>query len=399
MSIETDVGQTGTVSPREPFEQAVNPDFPVTFELQHVDKKTGARAGILHTPHGDIETPVFMPVGTQATVKGMTPEEIKEIGSGIVLSNTYHLWMRPGPDIVEEAGGLHRFMNWDRAILTDSGGFQVFSLSKLRDITEEGVTFRSHIDGSKQQLTPEKAMRIQEQLGADIIMAFDECAPYPADRSYIKRSFERTTRWLERCVEARERTADQALFGIVQGGMYEDLRVQSARDVVSFDLPGYAIGGLSVGEPIEEMCAMLDVTVPELPANKPRYLMGVGTPDYLLESTVRGIDMFDCVYPTRIGRNGSVLTHEGRLIIRDKKYARDFGPLDENCDCYVCQNYTRAYIRHLIKAKEMLALRLCSWHNIHHLHSLMQGVRAAIFEDRLTEFKAEYMAGAGFAEV
>ena len=364
---------------------------PVWHEIHHICKQSGARLGTLHTPHGSFATPAFMPVGTQATVKGMSPEEIKSMGAGIILSNTYHLWMRPGSDIVREAGGLHRFMNWDRAILTDSGGFQVFSLSDLRHITEEGVNFKSHIDGSRHTLTPEKSIEIQNDLGADIIMAFDECTPWPAERDYVKRSLERTTRWLDRCCQAHANFDRQAIFGIIQGGTHADLRQQSAREITSFDLPGYALGGLSVGEPGPLMYEMLETTVPLMPANKPRYLMGVGTPDYLIEAAARGIDMFDCVLPTRIGRNGSVLTSKGRMIVRDACFARDFTPIDADCDCYVCQNYTRAYIRHLIKAGEMFGLRLTSWHNIHFLLKLMEKVRAAIAEDRLLDFRDEYL--------
>ncbi len=370
--------------------------FPVWYELKHVCKQTGARLGTVHTPHGSFDTPAFMPVGTQATVKGMSPDEVKSMGAGIILSNTYHLWMRPGSDIVREAGGLHKFMNWDRAILTDSGGFQVFSLSENRKINEEGVHFRSHIDGSKHILTPEKSIEVQNDLGSDIIMAFDECTPWPAEHSYAKHSLERTTRWLERCINAHKNPRSQALFGIVQGGTFADLRQQSAREITQFDLPGYALGGLSVGEPGHLMYEMLEATVPILPKDKPRYLMGVGSPDYLIEGSIRGIDMFDCVLPTRIGRNGTVLTHKGRMIVRDKKFSRDFGPLDEKCDCYVCKNYSRAYIRHLIKANEMFGLRLTSWHNIHFLLKLMEDVRQAIKDDRLLDFRNEFFAEFGY---
>ena len=369
---------------------------PVHYELIHTCKQSGARLGRVHTPHGSFMTPAFMPVSTQATVKGMSPEEIAGMGAGIILSNTYHLWMRPGSDIVREAGGLHRFMNWNRAILTDSGGFQVFSLAKPKDITEEGVHFKSHIDGSKHFLTPEKSMAIQHDLGSDIIMAFDECTPWPADYHYAKRSLERTTRWLERCIASHDTTATQALFGIIQGSTYPDLRKQSAREITAFDLPGYAIGGLSVGEPGELMYEMLDATVPLMPTDKPRYLMGVGTPDYLIEGSIRGIDMFDCVIPTRIGRNGTVLTRKGRLIVRDAKCARDFTPIEDSCDCYVCKNYTRAYIRHLLKADEMFGLRLCSWHNLHFLLKLMEDVREAIQNDRLIDFRNEFFESFGY---
>jgi len=298
--------------------------------------------------------------------------------------------MRPGQDIVREAGGLHRFMNWDGAILTDSGGFQVFSLAEKRRITEEGVAFRSHLDGSRQFLTPEKSIGIQNDLGSDIVMAFDECAPWPAERDYVQRSLERTTRWLERCAKSHARPHEQALFGIVQGGTFADLRKQSAREVTSIDLPGYALGGLSVGEPAAEMYHMLEETVPLLPADRPRYLMGVGSPDHLVEGSIRGIDMFDCVLPTRIGRNGTVFTARGRLIVRDAACARDFGPLDPLCDCPVCRDHSRAYIRHLIKANELYGLRLTSWHNLWFLMSLMRQIREAIRQDRLLDLRDEW---------
>ncbi len=374
----------------------INEKFPVRYEICHVCRQSGARLGRLHTPHGSLETPAFMPVGTQATVKGMSPEEVKAMGAGMILANTYHLWMRPGPDIIRQAGGLHRFMNWDQAILTDSGGFQVFSLSDLRHITEEGVNFKSHIDGSRRTLTPELSMQIQNDLGADIIMAFDECTPWPAEHDYVKRSLERTTRWLERCIQAHSKPETQALFGIVQGGTYADLRRQSVREITAFDLPGFALGGLSVGEPAPLLFSMLEETVPLLPANKPRYLMGVGTPDYLVEASIRGIDMFDCVLPTRIGRNGSVLTRKGRMIVRDAKFARDFSPIDPACQCYVCQNYSRAYIRHLIKANEIFGLRLTSWHNLHFLFNLMEQVRAAIKDNRLLDFRDQLIAESNY---
>jgi len=367
----------------------------VKYELLKVCKQTGARRGRLHTPHGVIETPIFMPVGTLATVKAMSPEELKDMNAQIILSNTYHLFLRPGPDIVHEAGGLHSFMNWDRPILTDSGGFQVFSLSNLRHIEEAGVHFRSHLSGEKLFIGPEEAMSIQNSLGADIIMAFDECAPYPADHDYVKNSLERTTRWLERCKKAHQRPHDQALFGIVQGGMYRDLREQSAREIVALDLPGYAIGGLSVGEPKEIMDEVLEYTVPLLPENKPRYLMGVGSPDSLIDGAIRGIDMFDCVLPTRIARNGTCMTSQGRLVIRNAKYKRDFTPLDPSCDCYTCRNYTRAYIRHLFSADEIFGLRLTSYHNLYFLLKLMEEVREAIMEDRLMDFRNQFFAQYG----
>lgn len=369
---------------------------PVWYESIHVCKQSGARLGRVHTPHGSFMTPEFMPVGTQATIKGMSPDEVAGMGANIILSNTYHLWMRPGSDIVREAGGLHKFMNWKGAVLTDSGGFQVFSLARPKDITEEGVKFKSHIDGSAHILTPEKSMEIQSDLGADIIMAFDECTPWPCEHDYAKKSLERTTRWLERCIKSHQNTDNQALFGIIQGSVFADLRRQSAKEICSFDLPGYAIGGLSVGEPGELMYQMLEETVPLMPADKPRYLMGVGSPDYLIEGALRGIDMFDCVLPTRIGRNGTVLTRKGRLIVRDASCAREYFPIEEDCDCYVCKNYTRAYIRHLLKAKEMFGLRLCSWHNIHFLLNLMKDVRRAISEDRLLDFRNEFFEQYGY---
>lgn len=362
----------------------------VTYELLHKDKTTGARRGVVHTPHGDIQTPVFMPVGTQATVKSMTPEELKEIGAQIILSNTYHLYLRPGHDIVKEAGGLHKFMNWDRPILTDCGGFQVFSLSDLRTISEDGVEFRSHLDGSKHFFSPEKVMEIEEALGADIIMSFDECVKYPETYEYTKNSMERTTRWAKRCKEAHKNTDKQALFGIIQGGFYEDLREKSARDLIELDFPGYAIGGISVGEPKEEFLKMLYFTAPLMPENKPRYLMGVGTPDYLIEAAIAGIDMCDCVLPTRIARNGTAMTWNGKVVVRNATYERDWNPIDPECDCYACRNYTRAYIRHLIKANEILGVRLLSIHNIYFLTKLMERVRIEIENDNLENFKNEF---------
>ncbi|RAL26621.1 tRNA guanosine(34) transglycosylase Tgt [Thermoflavimicrobium daqui] len=363
----------------------------IRYELIKECKQSGARLGRIHTPHGTIDTPIFMPVGTQATVKTMSPEELKEMDAQIILSNTYHLFLRPGHEIVKEAGGLHSFMNWDRAILTDSGGFQVFSLSQLRKITEEGVSFRSHLSGEKLFIGPEKAMEIQNALGSDIMMAFDECPPYPAEREYVEASTERTYRWAKRCIAAHQRPDEQALFGIVQGGMFRDLRERSARQLVDLDLPGYAVGGLSVGEPKELMYEVLSYTTPLLPKDKPRYLMGVGSPDALIQGAIYGIDMFDCVLPTRIARNGTTMTSQGRLVIRNAKFARDFTPLDPNCDCYTCRNYTRAYLRHLIKADETLGIRLTSYHNLYFLLKLMKQVRRAIQEDRLLDFQNEFM--------
>lgn len=362
----------------------------VSFELKHICKQSGARYGVLHTPHGDVETPVFMPVGTQGTVKGISPEELNEMGANIILSNTYHLWMRPGEQIVQNAGGLHRFMHWNKPILTDSGGFQVFSLANIRDITEQGVHFKSHIDGSKQFLSPEKAINIQEFLGSDIMMQLDECIPYPADYVYTKNSLTRTSRWLERCLKAQNYSEKQSIFGIIQGGMYSDLRKQSAAEIIAFDTPGIAIGGLSVGEPKETMLEMLDVLRPLLPQEKPHYLMGVGTPDYLLEGVLRGVDMFDCVWPTRLGRNGAAVTSIGRITIRNAKYAEDYSPLDPNCECYTCKNYTKSYIRHLIKADEIFGLRLTSYHNLYFLIDLMRKIREAIQADRLLDFYRDF---------
>ncbi|MFJ8458312.1 tRNA guanosine(34) transglycosylase Tgt [Lysinibacillus xylanilyticus] len=370
----------------------------IRYELLHTCKQTGARLGIVHTPHGSFETPAFMPVGTQATVKTMSPEDLKEMNAGIILSNTYHLWLRPGNDIVKEAGGLHKFMNWDRPILTDSGGFQVFSLSQFRKIEEEGVHFRNHLNGDKLFLSPEKAMEIQNDLGSDIMMAFDECPPYPATYDYMLKSVDRTTRWAKRCKEAHNRPEDQGLFGIIQGGEYEDLRRRSAEALVELDFPGYAIGGLSVGEPKDIMNRVLEFTTPMMPANKPRYLMGVGSPDSLIDGAIRGIDMFDCVLPTRIARNGTLMTSEGRLVVKNAKYARDFGPIDPNCDCYTCKNYSRAYIRHLIRTEETFGIRLTTYHNLHFLLKLMEQVREAIREDRLGDFREEFFEKYGFNE-
>lgn len=367
---------------------------PVTFELQHQSKDCGARAGILHTPHGDIKTPVFMPVGTKATVKTMTPEELKDLGAQIILGNTYHLFLRPGTDIMAKAGGLHEFMHWDRPILTDSGGFQVFSLAKPQDMTEEGVTFSSHIDGSLQQLTPEKSIAVQEILGSDIMMAFDECVFYGADRAYTEASMERTLRWLDRCMAAHHHP-DQALFGIVQGGFFEDLRDRSLKESIARDLDGYAIGGISVGEPHEEFSRILRYTAPKLPEDKPRYNMGIGSPDYLFESVEAGIDMADCVLPTRVARNGLAMTHHGKVTVRNAAYKEDFGPVDPDCNCYTCKNYTRAYIRHLLNVNEILGARLLTIHNLYFLIHLMEEMRQAIFNDEFLNFKNDYLQAYG----
>ncbi len=359
------------------------------FDLYTKDPASRARLGCFHTPHGRIETPTFMPVGTQATVKTLSPEEVREVKSQIVLANTYHLYLRPGHDLIQEAGGLHKFMNWPYPILTDSGGFQVFSLSTLRKITEEGVLFRSHIDGSKHLFSPESVMEIENALGADIIMAFDECIPADADRRYAKNSLERTTRWLERCIKAHKRD-DQALFGIVQGGMFADLRLQSIQEITSFDLPGFAIGGLSVGEENAVMYELLEQTTDSLPAEKPRYLMGVGNPDNLVEGVGLGIDMFDCVQATRIARHGAFWTANGRENIRNAVNARSFLPLEEGCHCPACRSYSRAYIRHLMQAKEVFGFRLLSLHNIYYLNSLMELLRDAIRNHSYIAFKEEF---------
>lgn len=368
----------------------------VRYELIKTCAQSGARLGRLHTPHGVIDTPVFMPVGTQATVKAMSPLELKEIGAEIILSNTYHLFIRPGHKLIKEFGGLHGFMNWDRPILTDSGGFQVFSLNELRKITEEGVIFRSHLDGTKHFFTPEFVMEIENALGADIMMAFDECAPYPCDHDYAKKSMERTSRWLKRCRDAHQNWEKQALFGIVQGGVYKDLRIESAKLTTDVELPGYAIGGLSVGEPKDIMNEVLEYTTPLLPKDKPRYLMGVGSPDCLIDGVLRGVDMFDCVLPTRIARNGTVMTSQGKIVIRNAEYAEDHEPLDKECDCYACKNFSRGYIRHLIKANEILGGRLTTIHNLRFLQNLMKDIRQAIMEDRLLDFKKEFFTRYGY---
>lgn len=352
--------------------------------------ETGARAGEFTTPHGVIETPVFMPVGTQATVKAMMPHELEEMGAQIILSNTYHLYMRPGADIVEEAGGLHRFMQWHHPILTDSGGFQVFSLAELRKITDEGVEFHSHINGSKHFMRPEDSMDIQQKLGSDIAMAFDECVNWPTAEEYSYAAMERTIRWAERCKDFHSRE-DQALFGIVQGSTFETQRIECIHRLEEIGFPGYGIGGLSVGEPHDEMYRILDVLSPEMPKDKPRYLMGVGFPTNLLEGVARGIDMFDCVLPTRNGRNGGVITSFGKLNLKNQGYARDFTPIDPACGCYVCRNFTRAYIRHLYTAGEILAARLCSWHNLHFLVNLMKDARRAIIEGRFPVFRRNFL--------
>ena len=378
-----------------------------SFHVAKHDKETHARAGVIHTPHGKIETPIFMPVGTQATVKCMSPEELVECGAQIILCNTYHLYLRPGEQIVKKAGGLHKFMHWDKPILTDSGGYQVFSLSDLRKIKEEGVEFKSHLDGSKHFLTPEKAIQIQTDLCADIIMSLDECVPYPSEKDYALRSLEMTTRWAKRgkteWLKLKEQNdssvspslphsfTPSALFGICQGGMYPDLRVESAKQLVDLDFPGYSIGGLSVGETIPMMLEMLEASIEQLPKTKPRYFMGLGTPEEIFDCIERGVDMFDCVLPTRNARNGTVFSAHGRVVVRNGMYSDDFRPLDEECDCYACKNYTRSYIRHLIWAGEILGFRLCSLHNLYFLLKLVANIRKSILEDRFLQYKKEFV--------
>ncbi len=363
-------------------------DKPFSFELLATDGN--ARAGIFHTPHGPIPTPIFAPVGTQATVKSLTQAHLEELGASLVLANTYHLYLRPGADLIAEMGGLHNFMSWPKPILTDSGGFQVFSLNELRKIDEDGVTFKSHIDGSMHRFTPESAIATQEKLGADIIMAFDECAD-PSDYAYNKRAMARTHRWLARCFQAKKRP-DQALFGIVQGGVFADLRTESAAFVSSYDLPGFAIGGLSVGETKAEMHTMLDITTPLLPAEKPRYLMGVGSPEDLINGILRGIDIFDCVLPTRLARHGAAMTFTGRMNLINAAYAKDPAPIEEGCTCYACRNFSRSYIRHLLMVKEMLSGTLLSIHNIHVLEELVRRARKAILNGSYTAFAEEFLS-------
>jgi queuine tRNA-ribosyltransferase len=359
------------------------------FSFKLLSKDGSARAGVLSTPHGVVETPVFMPVGTQATVKSLTPAQLEELKVQILLSNTYHLYLRPGADVIKEVGGLHTFMNWSKPILTDSGGFQVFSLGNLRQVTDEGVVFKSHIDGSTHHFTPESAILVQEKLGADIIMAFDEC-PEPHDRKYNEQALARTHCWAERCQQVKSRS-DQALFGIVQGGIFPDLRAQSAEFLTSLDFPGYSIGGLSVGESKEDMLAVIEVVTAILPEAKPRYLMGVGTPYDLIEGIRRGIDMFDCVLPTRLARHHAAQTLQGRVNLAKAEFARDHSPIDSDCGCYTCKSFSRAYLRHLIVAKEMLASTLISIHNIFTLTSLIRTLRKSILEERFDSTAAQLL--------
>ena len=368
------------------------------FEVIKKDKNSNARVGVIHTAHGDIPTPIFMPVGTLGTVKTMSVEELEKMGSKIILGNTYHLYLKPGMEIMRKAGGLHKFMNWDKPILTDSGGFQVFSLAERRKINENGVEFRSHIDGSKHLFTPEKSIEIQNDIHSDIMMSFDECVEAPADYDYVKQSMERTIRWAKRGLDYHKEHSypDQSLFGIVQGGLYKDLREKSVIKTTSMDFDGFSIGGLSVGESKEEMVDILNFTTPLLPEDKPRYNMGVGTPDYLFESFQAGIDMADCVLPTRIARNGTAMTSYGRLVVRNAAYKNDFSPLDPECDCYTCRNYSRAYIRHLINANEILGSRLLTYHNLYFLLDMCENIRQAIMEDRFLEYKEEFYSKYGY---
>lgn len=361
-----------------------------TFSVIHRDASCAARLGSLDTPHGAIETPIFMPVGTNATVKAMTPEDLLAVNAQIILANTYHLYLRPGHRLVQQMGGLHRFMNWDRPILTDSGGFQVFSLGELRKISEEGVKFQSHIDGSYHMLTPELAVQIQEALGADIIMCFDECPPATAEYDYVSRSLELTARWAQRCKDAHHREGQQ-LFGIIQGGMHYDLRARSIADICSIGFDGYALGGLSVGEEKEQMYGVMECCSPLLPQDSPRYIMGIGAPEDLIEAIWHGYDMFDCVMPTRNARNGMLFTSQGRINIKSKIYEDDAGPLDPACSCMVCRNYSRAYLRHLYRTGEILASQLNTYHNLHYYLNLMQQARQAIKDNRFDDFRRQFI--------
>jgi len=365
------------------------------FSLLSTDRVTRARRGLITTPHGPIRTPSFMPVGTQGTVKSLVPERIRELGIDMILGNTYHLYLRPGHELIAKLGGLHRFMNWDRPILTDSGGFQIFSLGALRRITDDGVAFQSHIDGSRHMLRPEDAVRIQEALGSDIMMCLDECPPYTDDTAYIKRSLERTTRWAARCKTAKTRDG-QALFGIIQGGFSPALRRRSLDEITALDFDGYALGGVSVGEPKERMREIVESTTPLFPVDKPRYLMGVGTPEDIVESVAQGIDMFDCVMPTRNARNGMLFTNSGKVVIKNACYRDDESPIDDSCDCYTCRNYTRAYLRHLYIAREILAIILNTIHNVRFYARLMERIRTAIEEESYDEFRKRYLRNSSF---
>ncbi len=364
------------------------------FKITAKDHKTAARCGLLKLSHGEVRTPCYMPVGTQASVKALSPEDVSACGSEILLANTYHLMLRPGADLIQRAGGLHSFMHWPKPILTDSGGFQVFSLADLRRITENGVQFQSHLDGSKWEMTPESATLLQHKIGADIIMAFDECIPYPSPEDYVDQSVERTTRWAGRCLQVHRqsgREGTQSLYGIVQGSSFPHLREKSVKQLLALDLPGYAIGGVSVGEPREVIYDVVGRSASCLPDHKPRYLMGVGKPEDLWECVERGMDLFDCVLPTRIARNGTALTRKGKIILKNAQYIEDFTPLDPQCSCECCQNYTRAYLRHLFQAEELLALRLVSLHNLHFMNEIMVIMRASILENRFLEAKDQFL--------
>ncbi|CAK1225711.1 MULTISPECIES: tRNA guanosine(34) transglycosylase Tgt [Fructobacillus] len=390
----------------------------VWYEHLHTEKHTGARRGRLHTPHGTFETPMFMPVGTQGAVKGVNNRTLKEIGSQFILANTYHLWVRPGDELIAEAGGLHKYMDWDQAILTDSGGFQVFSLSDSRKLSEEGATFRNHVNGDKMFLSPEVAMRIQNNLGSDVMMQLDEAIPYFETYEYIRDSMQRSLRWADRAQQYHKKTDTQALFGIVQGAGFRDLRTESAKELVKMDLPGYAVGGLSVGESKKEMNRVLDFTMPILPEDKPRYLMGVAAPDSLIDSVIRGVDMFDCVLPTRVGRKGTLMTKRGRVVIKNSKYKNDFSPIDSDLEYYSknpirtnqfgnlaqydlpsyspYQNLSRSYLHHLFNANELLGAQIASEHNLRYLLNLMEEMRTAIEEDRLLEFREQVLEDYGY---
>lgn len=370
----------------------------VWYELKHVCKQTGARYGILHTPHGDFETPIFMPVGTKATVKTLIPKEIEEVSDGLILGNTYHLWLQPGDETIKEFGGIRGFMKWDHALLTDSGGFQVFSLSKIRKITEEGVEFRHHKSGERLFLSPEQSIQIQNNLGADIIMSFDECPPFDASDKYMKDSVERTIRWAKRGKDAHKNPDTQALFGIVQGGGNKELRQHCLEELVKIDFPGYSIGGLSVGESKDDMYEMLEFLSTIMPKNKPRYLMGVGSPDDLIVGAMNGIDMFDCVLPSRNARHGTAFTSYGKVQVKNVGLKNVRGPLDPKCDCYVCKTYDKGYLNHLVKSDEILGMRLLTYHNLYFLKNLMRQIRLAIQEDRLLDFKNEFFKEFGYTK-
>lgn len=371
---------------------------PVWYELKHTCKQTGARYGILHTPHGDFETPIFMPVGTKANVKTLIPEEVKEVSDGLILGNTYHLWLQPGDELIKDFGGIRGFMKWDGALLTDSGGFQVFSLSKIRKITEEGVEFRHHKSGEKLFLSPEKSIEIQNNLGADIIMSFDECPPFDSDPKYLKDSIDRTIRWAKRGKDAHKNPDTQALFGIVQGAGNKELRKYCLDKLMEIDFPGYSIGGLSVGESKHEMYEMLEYLKTIMPVDKPRYLMGVGSPDDLIVGSMNGIDMFDCVLPSRNARHGTAFTSYGKVQVKNQKYVNMKDPLDPECNCFVCKKYSAAYLNHLVKSEEILGMRLITYHNLYFLKNLMHDIREAIQNDRLLDFKNEFFKKFGYTK-